>query len=53
MWGKFRECTALTHSENEARELFDTLQRIDSLSSVNELPTRVGLFESNFASNVH
>jgi 2-methylcitrate dehydratase PrpD len=53
LWGKFRECTALTHSESDARELFDTLQRIDSLPSVNELPTRVGLFESNFASNVH
>ena len=29
LWTKFRECTVNTHSEAEARELFDLLQQID------------------------
>lgn len=52
LWGKFRECTAKTHSDDEARELFDALQRIDSLPSAQALPTRVGLFESRLVGNV-
>jgi 2-methylcitrate dehydratase PrpD len=52
MWGKFRECTAQTHSEDEARELFDALQQIDSLPSVAAIPTAAGLFESRLATNV-
>jgi 2-methylcitrate dehydratase PrpD len=39
LWGKFRECTANTHSEDEAKVLFDLLQHIDSLPSVSALPT--------------
>ncbi|UKA55180.1 MmgE/PrpD family protein [Arthrobacter sp. FW305-BF8] len=52
LWGKFRECTEKTHSDEEARELFDALQRIDSLPSADALPTRVGLFESRLVGNV-
>ncbi|WP_311215015.1 MULTISPECIES: MmgE/PrpD family protein [unclassified Arthrobacter] len=52
LWGKFRECTEKTHSDHEAQELFDALQRIDSLQSAKELPTRVGLFESRLVGNV-
>ncbi|MCH6470737.1 MmgE/PrpD family protein [Sinomonas terrae] len=52
MWGKFRECTAETHSDDEARELFDALQRIDSLPSAASIPTAAGLFESRLATNV-
>ncbi len=44
LWGKFRECTVETHDETGARELFDALQKIDSLSSVAELPTCKGIF---------
>lgn len=44
LWGKFRECTVETHTEEKARELFDALQRIDSLSSTDEIPTSTGLF---------
>ena len=45
LWGKFRECTVATHSENEARELFDALQQIDSLPSAKALPTCTGIFK--------
>ena len=44
LWDKFRECTASTHSEADARVLFDALQKIDSLSSVHEVPTATGIF---------
>ncbi|MBY8858670.1 MmgE/PrpD family protein [Nocardia sp. CA2R105] len=44
LWGKFRECTTKTHGEIEARELFDVLQRIDSLDSVTDVPTCMGIF---------
>jgi 2-methylcitrate dehydratase PrpD len=46
LWAKFRECTVKTHAEMAARELFDTLQRIDSLSSARELPTCSGIFNN-------
>ncbi len=38
-WRKFRECTAKTHAEAEARALFDMLQRVETLSSARALPT--------------
>ncbi|MYW96133.1 MmgE/PrpD family protein [Amycolatopsis rubida] len=44
LWDKFRECTVKTHDEAEARELFDALQKIDSLSSAAEIPTVTGIF---------
>lgn len=44
LWSKFRECTAATHADDEARVLFDALQRIDSLSSIEELPTCTTIF---------
>ena len=47
VWDKFRECTAQTHSDDEARELFAALQRIDSLTSTDELPTCTSIFTSN------
>lgn len=45
VWKKFRECTMSTHSESDARELFDLLQKIEQLESTTELPTCGGLFE--------
>ncbi|MFV0457382.1 MAG: MmgE/PrpD family protein [Actinomycetales bacterium] len=47
VWGKFLECTVQTHSEDEARVLFDALQRIDSLASTDELPTCTSIFADN------
>ncbi len=44
LWDKFIECTAKTHSEEQARELFALLQKIDSLSSASELPTCTTIF---------
>ncbi len=44
LWSKFRECTVKTHSEQDARDLFDKLQRIDSLSSTSDLPTCASVF---------
>ena len=46
LWGKFRECTADTHAESDARELFDLLQQIDSLSSASLLPTCTSIFNN-------
>ncbi|RYE38109.1 MAG: hypothetical protein EOP24_47740, partial [Hyphomicrobiales bacterium] len=45
LWEKFRECTVKTHSELDARELFNALQRIDSLPSAKVLPTCTGIFK--------
>lgn len=45
LWGKFRECTVDTHDEAGARELFDALQKIDSLASVAEVPTVTTIFK--------
>jgi 2-methylcitrate dehydratase PrpD len=39
LWEKFGHCTALTHTREEARKLFDLLQSVDTLSAVSELPT--------------
>ena len=44
LWEKFRECTANTHTETEARELFGLLQEIDSLPSASVLPTCTSIF---------
>jgi 2-methylcitrate dehydratase PrpD len=44
LWGKFVECTVKTHDKAQARELFELLQKIDSLSSVSELPTCKAIF---------
>ncbi|KRF22393.1 MmgE/PrpD family protein [Phycicoccus sp. Soil802] len=44
LWGKFRECTLKTHSEAEARELFDLLQKVDALPSTKALPTCTTIF---------
>jgi len=44
LWAKLRECTMRTHSESEARDLFDRLQMIDSLPSATALPTCENLF---------
>jgi 2-methylcitrate dehydratase PrpD len=45
LWKKFRECTVNTHLEEEARELFDLLQQIDSLESTDALPTASSVFK--------
>lgn len=39
LWTKFAECTARTHTEGEARRLFDMLQSVDRLAAVRDLPT--------------
>lgn len=44
LWQKFRECTIKTHTEPQALELFDALQRIDFLTSTKELPTCTDIF---------
>ncbi|KRB49091.1 hypothetical protein ASE04_18055 [Rhizobium sp. Root708] len=44
LWTKFRDCTQFTHSEPEARELFDLLQRVDRLPSAQALPTCTTIF---------
>lgn len=46
LWTKFAECTSETHSEAEARELFNLLQRVDSLKSAKELPTCQSIFRN-------
>lgn len=45
-WKKFAECTARTHTEPEARQLFDLLQKVDSLSSTRDLPTCERVFNA-------
>ena len=44
LWEKFRDCTVKTHSESEARTLFDRSQAIVQLTSASELPTATSLF---------
>jgi hypothetical protein len=44
LWTKFVECTARTHSEPEARRLFEMLQAVDKLPSVRDLPTCKTIF---------
>jgi 2-methylcitrate dehydratase PrpD len=44
LWAKFRDCTVRTHTDDEARELFDLLQSIDSLPSAAALPTCSAVF---------
>ena len=47
LWDKFRECTLATHSQAQARELFDLLQRVDTLASAHALPTCLTIFKDN------
>jgi 2-methylcitrate dehydratase PrpD len=44
LWTKFADCTGKTHSEKEARQLFDLLQDVDRLKSVRDLPSCKALF---------
>ena len=46
LWTKFVDCTKQTHSEKEARRLFDLLQGVDTLSSPRDLPTCQKVFAS-------
>lgn len=39
LWTKFVDCTKQTHTENEARRLFELLQGVDQLPAVRDLPT--------------
>jgi 2-methylcitrate dehydratase PrpD len=43
-WTKFQECTARTHSEAAARNLFDMLQQVETLASARALPTAAAVF---------
>jgi 2-methylcitrate dehydratase PrpD len=45
LWGKFTECTQDTHSTAQARELFDVLQKVDSLDSAKAIPTCTSIFK--------
>jgi 2-methylcitrate dehydratase PrpD len=45
LWGKFRECTHLTHTGAQARELFELLQNVDRLPSAQALPTCTTIFK--------
>jgi len=44
LWQKFAECTAQTHSQADARELFERTQDIVRLDSTRQLPTAASLF---------
>jgi 2-methylcitrate dehydratase PrpD len=44
LWDKFRECTAKTHSEPAAKELFAVTQNLVRLSSAADLPTVHSIF---------
>ena len=44
IWEKFRECTARTHSNADARALFDATQQLPDLASTADLPTANNLF---------
>jgi 2-methylcitrate dehydratase PrpD len=44
LWSKFRECTQFTHTDAQAREMFDLLQKIDELPNVHVLPTCETIF---------
>ncbi|MBI3937050.1 MAG: MmgE/PrpD family protein [Betaproteobacteria bacterium] len=46
LWTKFAECTSRTHTEPQARRLFDMLQAVDALPSVRDLPTCETIFTS-------
>jgi 2-methylcitrate dehydratase PrpD len=39
LWEKFRQCTARTHTDDQAKRLFELLQAVDTLPSVEALPT--------------
>jgi hypothetical protein len=39
LWEKFADCTARTHTQAEAKRLFEMLQSVDELKSVLDLPT--------------
>ena len=46
LWEKFANCTARTHAPAQAKELFDSLQAVDDLRSVRDLPTCGTIFTS-------
>lgn len=45
LWEKFSECTARTHSRDEARALFDATQAMQGLSSTADLKSAAKLFK--------
>jgi 2-methylcitrate dehydratase PrpD len=44
LWEKFRSCTARTHTEEDAKQLFEILQSIDDLRSARDLPSCDSIF---------
>lgn len=44
LWEKFVECTAATHGEAEARDLFQAIQHLPTLASTAELKSAKNLF---------
>ena len=46
LWGKFSECTAKSHTAPQAQELFDLLQKVDSLPTAMALPTCNSIFNN-------
>jgi len=49
LWEKFAACTTKTHPTKLAKELFSTLQTVDTLSSVNDIPTCLAIFDDHSA----
>lgn len=45
-WKKFLDCTARTHTEQQARKIFDMLQSVENITSVGALPTCETIFRS-------
>ena len=44
LWAKFVGCTARTHTEPDARRLFEMLQSVETLHSVRDLPSCETIF---------
>jgi 2-methylcitrate dehydratase PrpD len=51
LWEKFRECTIHTHSQSEARLLFERAQSIANLGSTRDLPTCENAFRDAHVSS--
>ncbi|MEO1081944.1 MAG: MmgE/PrpD family protein [Pseudomonadota bacterium] len=45
LWDKFKYCTAETHSDSEARSLFETLKALPDLDTVHEIPIGQRIFQ--------
>ena len=46
LWAKFSDCTAKTHSDAAAKQLFEMLQTVEQLPSARDLPSCESIFKS-------